>query len=135
MTESEVKDTKADMKSVFFEALARGHDAFFELRGTLQDGTKSYNDLTQLLVTFQNEVSDFCSARKAERAVVLSTEQRAFYLGRESMADRMFQYEVKIIFGKNLHKALPPNFTPPPNPKYQVRNLSDAVNISFPIPF
>ena len=52
--------------------------------------------------------------------LVLNKEKGYFYLGREDAADRMFQYEVKIIFGKNLHKALNPHFTPPPDPKYQM---------------
>ena len=51
---------------------------------------------------------------------VLNKEKGYFYLGREDHADRMFQLEVKIIFGKNLHKALNPHFTPPPDPKYQM---------------
>lgn len=58
--------SSASARDQFFSRLAAAHDAFNDLLRHLQEGTKFYNDLTQLLVSLQSKVDDYCYARKTE---------------------------------------------------------------------
>lgn len=65
--------SSASQRDEFFSRLAAAHDSFNDLLRHLQEGTKFYNDLTQLLVALQSKVDDYCYARKTELEELLKT--------------------------------------------------------------
>lgn len=58
---------RSEYRDAFLSELSSAYDAFTTLHRNMKEGTKFYNDLTSLLITFQNNVSKFCMARNAEK--------------------------------------------------------------------
>ncbi|XP_065052731.1 programmed cell death 6-interacting protein-like [Rhopilema esculentum] len=57
----------ASQRDQMLKELAQAYDAFIELLGNLQEGSKFYNDLTEIVLKFQSKVSDLVFARRTEK--------------------------------------------------------------------
>ncbi|KAL0962072.1 hypothetical protein UPYG_G00335340 [Umbra pygmaea] len=69
---SETNDREEVLKK-----LASAHDSYVEITSNLKEGTKFYNDLTEILLKFQNKCSDIVFARKTERDELLKELQQS----------------------------------------------------------
>ncbi|XP_021574304.1 programmed cell death 6-interacting protein isoform X5 [Carlito syrichta] len=64
-------NNEANLREEVLKNLATAYDNFVELVANLKEGTKFYNELTEILVRFQNKCSDIVFARKTERDELL----------------------------------------------------------------
>uniref|UniRef100_A0A8D3BSS4 Programmed cell death 6-interacting protein n=1 Tax=Scophthalmus maximus TaxID=52904 RepID=A0A8D3BSS4_SCOMX len=70
-------NTEANQREEVLKKLASAHDSYVEISSNLREGTKFYNDLTEILLKFQNKCSDIVFARKTEREELLKYLQQS----------------------------------------------------------
>ncbi|KAM7373132.1 hypothetical protein PAMP_008011 [Pampus punctatissimus] len=70
-------NTEANQREEVLKKLAAAHDSYVEISSNLREGTKFYNDLTEILLKFQNKCSDIVFARKTERDELLKELQQS----------------------------------------------------------
>ncbi|KAG5264537.1 hypothetical protein AALO_G00255320 [Alosa alosa] len=105
---------EANAREEVLKKLAAAHDNYTEISSNLKEGTKFYNDLTEILLKFQNKCSDIVFARKTERDELLKELQQS--IAREPSAPS-FNVPAYQSTPSSTNPASAPTPTPAPAPR------------------
>uniref|UniRef100_A0A2H6N782 Programmed cell death 6-interacting protein n=2 Tax=Micrurus carvalhoi TaxID=3147026 RepID=A0A2H6N782_9SAUR len=110
-------NNESNLREEVLKNLAIANDNFVELTANLKEGTKFYNELTEILLKFQNKCSDIVFARKTERDELLKDLQQT--IAREPSAPSFPSVPAyqTVPSGGNKPSA---SFTPTPAPRTNV---------------
>ncbi|CAF1338613.1 unnamed protein product [Adineta steineri] len=109
-------NASSEIREEMMKNLARAYDAFQELLSNLREGIKFYNDLTPLLLKFQNKVSDFVFARKTEKEDLMKDIQRGIVGGNAPKAPPPAQQQQQTTTPAYPYGTAPPYPTQPSAP-------------------
>ncbi|CAL4062254.1 unnamed protein product [Meganyctiphanes norvegica] len=105
-------------RETMLKKLAAANDGYHELLKNLTEGTKFYNDLTQLLVTFQTKINDYCFARRTEKEELMKDLTSGLANQNVGSAPAPPQHHVDAS-SQGSAKTAPPRPPPPQQNPYQ----------------
>uniref|UniRef100_A0A4W6CZ46 Programmed cell death 6 interacting protein n=1 Tax=Lates calcarifer TaxID=8187 RepID=A0A4W6CZ46_LATCA len=115
-------NTEANQREEVLKKLASAHDSYVEISSNLREGTKFYNDLTEILLKFQNKCSDIVFARKTERDELLKELQQSIAREPSAPSFNVPAYQSNPAAGPTpaprtvfVTKPQPPARPPPPS--------------------
>ncbi|KAM6449715.1 programmed cell death 6-interacting protein isoform 2-T2 [Liasis olivaceus] len=110
-------NNESNLREEVLKNLAVANDNFVELIANLREGTKFYNELTEILLKFQNKCSDIVFARKTERDELLKDLQQS--IAREPSAPSFPSVPAYQTVPSGGNKP-PTSSTPTPAPRTNV---------------
>ncbi|XP_053469013.1 programmed cell death 6-interacting protein isoform X1 [Ictalurus furcatus] len=137
-------NTEANHRDDVLKKLASAHDSYIEISSNLKEGTKFYNDLTEILLKFQNKCSDIVFARKTEREELLKELQQSIAREPSAPSFNVPAYQSnnpapaaggptpapRTVFPVQPQaKAQPPARPPPPNLSTQAASSSTTSSV------
>ncbi|XP_030003136.1 programmed cell death 6-interacting protein isoform X6 [Sphaeramia orbicularis] len=139
-------NTEANQREEVLKKLASAHDSYVEISSNLREGTKFYNDLTEILLKFQNKCSDIVFARKTERDELLKELQQSIAREPSAPSFSVPAYQStpaapaagptpapRTVFQPQA-KPTPPARPPPPSVTPQAATATTPANIPPSVP-
>uniref|UniRef100_A0A672LSA4 Programmed cell death 6-interacting protein n=1 Tax=Sinocyclocheilus grahami TaxID=75366 RepID=A0A672LSA4_SINGR len=110
-------NSEANNREEVLKKLASAHDSYIEISSNIKEGTKFYNDLTEILLKFQNKCSDIVFARKTERDELLKyvIQYRVLLVSRALLHSTSHHTICRLMSSNDKvldSRPPPPNITP-----------------------